>query len=107
MTLPKALSPQRPTSGVYERGESEWNSLPRVANSSGDRPSVVAGRDAPADHYDPESDVVAPLSLRASHTELLWVCGDCGHHYPRSQACPDGCSACGAPREHFYAPVED
>jgi rubrerythrin len=45
--------------------------------------------------------------MRASHTELLWVCGDCGHPYPRSQACPDGCSACGAPREHFYAPVED
>jgi rubrerythrin len=85
MTLPKPLSPQRSTSGVYELGTA----------------------DAPADHYDPESDVVAPLSMRASHTELLWVCGDCGHHYPRSRGCPDGCSACGAPREHFYAPVED
>jgi hypothetical protein len=85
MTLPKSASPPRPGSGVYDLGAT----------------------DAPTDCYDPESDVVAPLSLRASHTQLLWVCGDCGHHYPRSQGCPDGCDACGAPREHFYAPVED
>jgi len=86
MSAPKPVpaTPNRPPSGVYERTV-----------------------EAPCDHYDPEADVVAPLSLRASHTQLLWVCGDCGHHYPRAQACPDSCSACGAPREHFYAPVED
>ena len=88
MSAPKQAQPavaHQSTSGVYDLGSAE----------------------APCDHYDPESDVVAPLSLRASHTQLLWVCGDCGHHYPRAQACPDSCSACGAPREHFYAPVED
>jgi len=83
---PAAQTTPRPTSGVYDLG----------ARSSED-----------ADHYDPESGSIPPLSMRASHTQLLWVCGDCGHHYPRAQACPDGCSACGAPKEHFYAPIED
>ena len=63
--------------------------------------------DRSLDAYDPEEDIVAPLSVRASFMELLWICGDCGEHYPRAQACPDGCSGCGAPRQHFYAHVED
>lgn len=83
---PAAAAPPRSTSGVYDVGN---------------RPKGTE------EHYDPESGSIPPLSMRASHTELLWVCGDCGHHYPRAQACPESCSACGAPKEHFYAPVED
>ena len=59
-----------------------------------------------ADGYDPETELIPPISLRASIMELLWVCGDCGEHYPRAQSCPDRCN-CGAPRQHFYAPTED
>lgn len=59
------------------------------------------------DGYRPDRDVVAPISVRPNAMELLWVCGDCGQHYPRARECPDACSECGAPRQHFYAPIED
>jgi rubrerythrin len=59
------------------------------------------------DAYDPEVDAVAPISVRTSFMELLWVCGDCGEHYPRMRSCPEQCKACGAPKQNFYAPVED
>lgn len=55
---------------------------------------------------DAESDVV-PASLRSTLMRLVWVCGDCGEHYTRRGGCPSLCRACGAPRENFYAPVED
>jgi rubrerythrin len=59
------------------------------------------------DGYRPDRDVVAPISVRPNGMELLWVCGDCGEHYPRARECPDHCTACGAPKQHFYAPIED
>lgn len=59
------------------------------------------------DGYRPDRDVVAPISVRPNGMELLWVCGDCGQHYPRARDCPEVCSACGAPKQHFYAPIED
>jgi rubrerythrin len=59
------------------------------------------------DGYRPDRDVVAPISVRPNGMELLWVCGDCGEHYPRARECPDRCTACGAPKQHFYAPIED
>jgi rubrerythrin len=59
------------------------------------------------DGYRPGRDVVAPISVRPVGMELLWVCGDCGEHYPRSREAPDRCTACGAPKQHFYAPIED
>ena len=59
-------------------------------------------------HYiDPDRDVTAPISVRPNAMELLWVCGDCGQHYPRARECPDKCTECGAPKQHFYAPIED
>ena len=63
--------------------------------------------DRSLDEYDPAEDVVAPISIRPSMMQLLWICGDCGEHYPRAQACPEQCEACGAPKQHFYAPLED
>ncbi|GAC1351206.1 MAG: hypothetical protein NVSMB1_01990 [Polyangiales bacterium] len=80
-----------------------------VAPNHADRPSV-AGRRSEAnalDGYRPERDVVAPISVRPNAMELLWVCGDCGEHYPRARLCPEQCDACGAPKQHFYAPLED
>jgi rubrerythrin len=59
------------------------------------------------DAYKPGRDAVAPISVRATAMELLWVCGDCGEHYPRSVTPPEKCPNCDAPREHFYSPVED
>jgi len=59
------------------------------------------------DGYRPDRDVVAPISVRPNAMELLWVCGDCGQHYPRARECPEQCTECGAPRQHFYAPIED
>lgn len=59
------------------------------------------------DGYRPDRDVVAPISVRPNAMELLWICGDCGEHYPRARECPEECSACGAPKQHFYAPIED
>jgi rubrerythrin len=59
------------------------------------------------DAYKPGRDAVCPISVRASAMELLWVCGDCGEHYPRSLNPPETCPNCSAPREHFYSPVED
>ena len=62
---------------------------------------------------DPRSDEpastgrVTPLSLRTTAMQLVWVCGDCGAHYPRTDECPERCTHCGAPRQHFYLPVED
>jgi rubrerythrin len=86
-------------------------------NKTENRPSDVAiGRfSMPArnslsgslDGYRPGRDVVAPISVRPNAMELLWVCGDCGQHYPRSVECPEECSCCGAPKQHFYAPIED
>lgn len=51
--------------------------------------------------------VISHPSIRAIATVLLWVCGDCGAHYPRSANPPELCNECGAPKEHFLAPVED
>jgi rubrerythrin len=59
------------------------------------------------DGYRPDRDVVAPISVRPNAMELLWICGDCGEHYPRARECPEECSSCGAPKQHFYAPIED
>lgn len=59
------------------------------------------------DGYRPDRDVVAPISVRPNAMELLWVCGDCGQHYPRARECPEECNCCGAPKQHFYAPIED
>ena len=59
------------------------------------------------DGYRPDRDVVAPISVRPNAMELLWVCGDCGQHYPRARECPEECNGCGAPKQHFYAPIED
>jgi hypothetical protein len=59
------------------------------------------------DGYRPDRDIVAPISVRPNAMELLWVCGDCGEHYPRARECPETCTACGAPKQHFYAPIED
>lgn len=59
------------------------------------------------DGYRPDRDVTAPISVRPNAMELLWVCGDCGQHYPRARQCPERCTACGAPKQHFYAPIED
>ena len=59
------------------------------------------------DDYDPETDVVPPISVRTSFMELLWVCGDCGEHYARAQTCPEKCTSCGGPKQNFYAPTED
>ena len=59
------------------------------------------------DTYDPETDVVPPISVRTSFMELLWICGDCGEHYPRAQTCPEQCTSCGGPKQNFYAPTED
>lgn len=59
------------------------------------------------DSYEPGADLVAPISIRSSFMELLWICGDCGEHYGRAQKCPESCCSCGAPKQHFFAPVED
>ncbi len=59
------------------------------------------------DGYRPDRDVVAPISVRPNAMELLWICGDCGEHYPRARECPEECASCGAPKQHFYAPIED
>ena len=59
------------------------------------------------DGYRPDRDVVAPISVRPNAMELLWVCGDCGQHDPRARECPEECTECGAPKQHFYAPIED
>ena len=83
---------------------------------SGDRSSYApmrasnAGRASVSttlDGYRPDTDVVAPISVRPNAMELLWVCGDCGEHYPRARACPEQCVGCGAPKQNFYAPIED
>ena len=59
------------------------------------------------DDYDPETDVVPPISVRTSFMELLWVCGDCGEHYARARTVPEQCTSCGGPKQNFYAPTED
>jgi hypothetical protein len=84
--------------------------MQRKIATLGREPEPKADRAAPAtsvDGYDPSHDVVAPISVRPNAMELLWVCGDCGEHYPRARECPESCRACGAPKEHFYAPIED
>jgi len=68
-----------------------------------DRPSFSCSLDG----YRPDVDVVAPISVRPNAMELLWVCGDCGEHYPRARQCPEQCKSCGAPKQNFYAPIED
>ena len=67
------------------------------------RPSISTSIDC----YRPDVDVVAPISVRPNGMELLWVCGDCGEHYPRQRQCPESCNSCGAPKQNFYAPIED
>jgi rubrerythrin len=79
------------SSGIYPRGEQRHE----------------AHHEDVKDEYDPDDDVVAPISIRTSFMELIWICGDCGEHYPRSKQCPESCTACGGPRQHFYAPTED
>ena len=59
------------------------------------------------DELPDEEELVAPISIRTFLSQLLWVCGDCGEHYPRSFGCPLRCTSCGAPRQHMYAPIED
>jgi rubrerythrin len=71
--------------------------------SRGERTSLSNSLDV----YRPGTDVTAPISVRPNGMELLWVCGDCGQHYPRARECPERCLACGAPKQHFYAPIED
>lgn len=77
--------------------------IPRTSLPSRPRNSLSGSLDG----YRPERDVVAPISVRPNGMELLWVCGDCGQQYPRARACPEVCVACGAPKQHFYAPIED
>lgn len=82
----------------------------REAQNDGTRLSRPDGRPSLSpslDGYRPDSDVVAPISVRPNAMELLWVCGDCGQHYPRQMEPPEACSACGAPKQNFYAPIED
>jgi rubrerythrin len=69
------------------------------------RPGSVTA--SPRDSYDPSRDRVAPLLVRPIDMELIWVCGDCGEHYPRTLLAPETCFSCGAPRQHFYGPAED
>jgi rubrerythrin len=75
--------------------------------TSGTFESVRGDANRSLDDYDPQEDTIPPLSVRSSFMELLWICGDCGEHYPRAQACPESCDACGAPKQNFYAHVED
>ncbi|GAC1352127.1 MAG: hypothetical protein NVSMB1_11900 [Polyangiales bacterium] len=56
---------------------------------------------------DEEVGEIIPISQRASMMELLWVCGDCGAHYPHTKECPQSCASCGAPKQNFFAPIED
>ena len=70
-------------------------------------PTLRPDAERSLDDYDPEADLVAPMSIRTSVMQLLWICGDCGEHYSRAQTCPVQCDACGAPQQHFYAPIED
>ncbi len=74
-----------------------------ITGKSGTFPVVERSMDT----YDPETDVVPPISVRTSFMELLWVCGDCGEHYPRAQTVPEECTSCGGPKQNFYAPTED
>ncbi|GAC1545733.1 MAG: hypothetical protein NVS3B10_09800 [Polyangiales bacterium] len=100
MTAPKLATPMRTTSGVFALGTTVHEEHAHVAPEAEEH-------DLCDGDYDPDCDVVAPLSMRTSCMQLLWVCGDCGEHYPRSIACPARCGACDAPREHFYSPLED
>jgi hypothetical protein len=77
--------------------------LRRSKSGVGARPSISNSLDG----YRPDQDIVAPISVRPNGMELLWICGDCGEHYPRARSCPERCDACGAPKQHFYAPIED
>lgn len=84
------------------------NAAPNDVQSS--RYSLPPGRPSLStslDGYRPDRDVVAPISVRPNAMELLWICGDCGEHYARARECPEKCTACGAPKQHFYAPIED
>ena len=70
-------------------------------------PSQRPDSERSLDDWDPDEDLVAPISIRTQVMTLLWICGDCGEHYPRAQTCPTQCDACGAPQQHFYSPIED
>ena len=70
-------------------------------------PSARPDAERSLDEYDADADLVAPISIRTHAMTLLWICGDCGEHYPRAQTCPLSCDACGAPQQHFYSPIED
>jgi rubrerythrin len=94
--------------GVSVPDESRTSALPNDDVATG-RFSMPARNSLSnsLDGYRPDRDVVAPISVRPNAMELLWVCGDCGQHYPRARECPEQCSECGAPKQHFYAPIED
>ena len=85
------------------------SSAPReeFGKTSGKFETVRGDANRSLDDYDPQEDTIPPLSVRTTFMELLWICGDCGEHYPRAQACPESCDACGAPKQNFYAHVED
>lgn len=83
-------------------GEDDGMRTSRTSLSDG-RPSLSSSLDG----YRPDRDVVAPISVRPNAMELLWVCGDCGAHYPRQRQPPENCEHCGAPKQNFYAPIED
>jgi rubrerythrin len=97
--MPAAKTTTTVTTPVPGRASGEFLSAP----SSSQRPDAERS----LDDWDPDEDLVAPISIRTSVATLLWVCGDCREHYPRAQSCPEKCDACGAPREHFYSPIED
>ena len=87
-----------------EKPVAERRSRSSIVNGDdADRPSFSCSLDG----YRPDVDVVAPISVRPNAMELLWVCGDCGEHYPRARQCPETCVSCGAPKQNFYAPIED
>lgn len=88
---------------AHRNAEKGDPSLPSLDALEGDRPSFSCSLDG----YRPDIDVVAPISVRPVAMELLWVCGDCGEHYPRARECPHECKSCGAPKQNFYAPIED
>ncbi|GAC1577629.1 MAG: hypothetical protein NVS3B20_08930 [Polyangiales bacterium] len=81
------------------------NSLPPESTTS--TPSAPPEAATTLDAYNPGSDTVAPMSVRTTAMELLWICGDCGEHYPRSLNPPHLCQNCGGPKEHFFSPIED
>ena len=50
---------------------------------------------------------IEPMTGGWGGMELVWRCGDCGHHVARPASPPQRCPDCGAPREHFVLLTED